>query len=77
MKTDNIPSLLLNSFDYKDLDTKIENHIKLISKDWVKKGIEIYKMKPNEWTWMKPHQQLSNVASMNQDLSKWININQN
>lgn len=43
LKTDNISSLLLNSFDYKDLDTKIENHIKLISKDWVKKGIEIYK----------------------------------
>jgi hypothetical protein len=42
LKTDNISSLLLTAFDFKNLDTKIENHIKLISKDWVTKGIEIY-----------------------------------
>jgi len=37
---ENLSSLLLTKFDFKDVDSKIENHVALVSKSWIGKGLD-------------------------------------
>lgn len=66
LETTNISSLLLTKLEFKDLDTKIENHIKLISKDWVSKGLEIHKSKESNDDCPFCQQTLENTDIINQ-----------
>lgn len=36
----NLSSLLLTKFDFKDIDSKIETHVALLSKSWIGKGLD-------------------------------------
>ncbi len=65
-ETANVSSLLLTKLEFKDLDTKIENHIKLISKEWVSKGLEIHENKESNDDCPFCQQTLENTDIINQ-----------